>query len=184
MNFFLFAASSRSDSINKKLIHVAEHILKLAGHTLETRSLQQFNAPLYNMDLQTASGLPKEVQSFIEMMSRADGIVMSVPEFNYSIPGGFKNLIDWVSRANPMPFRGRCIQLLSASPALAGGVRGLWATRIPLEGCGAYVAPDMFSLASAYEAFADDYSLKNKQLQQLLESMLSDFVRMVGKLKN
>ena len=49
--------------------------------------------------------------------------------------------------------------MTSASPGPMGGIRGLWQTRIPLEGCGALVFPDMFALPHADKAFAPDGSL-------------------------
>ena len=57
-----------------------------------------------------------------------------------------KNVIDWVSRYRPQPFHARHALLLSASPSMAGGNRGLWALRVPLDHLGAHVFPDMFSL--------------------------------------
>src|SRR5881394_2569861 len=53
------------------------------------------------------------------------------PEFNGSMPGALKNAIDWVSRFRPQPFNGKHALLLSASPSMAGGNRGLWALRVP-----------------------------------------------------
>lgn len=82
-----------------------------------------------------------------------DAFVIVSPEYNSSMPGVLKNAIDWTSRHKPQPFNGRHALLLSASPSIVGGNRGLWALRIPLEHLGARVYPDMFSLAQAHEAF-------------------------------
>lgn len=60
------------------------------------------------------------------------------------------------SRFRPQPLDGKHGLLLSASPSLAGGNRGLWSLRIPLEHLGSRVFPDMFSLAMAHKAFVDD----------------------------
>ena len=86
----------------------------------------------------------------------SDAFIIASPEYNASLPGVLKNLIDWTSRFRPQPFDGRHGLLLSASPSLAGGNRGLWALRMPLEHLGARVFPDMFSLSMAHKAFADD----------------------------
>src|SRR5262249_4736980 len=86
--------------------------------------------------------------------------------------------IDWVSRARPMPWRGRSMYLCSASPGPVGGIRGLWQTRIPLEGCGALVFPDMFALAHAMRAFdAEGHLADASQMKRLREEVLG-FVRM------
>ena len=88
--------------------------------------------------------------------------MIASPEYNASMPGVLKNVIDWVSRFRPQPFNGRQGLLLSASPSMAGGNRGLWALRIPLEHLGARVYPDMFSLAQAHEAFDAEGRIANE----------------------
>lgn len=182
MKLFMFAASLREESVNKKLIQLAARLVQTAGHTVDMAEFSEFDLPLYNADIQNKQGFPKNVAHFIERMHNANGTIIAVPEYNFSVSGAFKNLVDWVSRVTPMPWRDQRIQLLSASPALAGGNRGLWHARVPLEACGALVAPDMFSLASAYEAFDEQGGLKNPQLQQMLANMLNGFLQIAGKL--
>ena len=75
-----------------------------------------------------------------------------------------------------MPWNGVEILLMSASPSMVGGNRGLWNTRIPLEACGSFVYPEMFSLADAYKAFDQDGSLADKKLQSRLGQLLNDFI--------
>jgi NAD(P)H-dependent FMN reductase len=73
-----------------------------------------------------------------------------------SMPGAVKNLIDWTSRFRPQPFDSKHGLLMSASPSLGGGNRGLWSLRTPLEHLGSRIFPDMFSLAMAHKAFEGD----------------------------
>jgi len=77
-----------------------------------------------------------------------------------------------------MPWRGRSIYLVSASPGAFGGIRGLWQARIPLEGCGALVFPDMFALAHADRAFAADGSLLDAALAERLRDETIGFLRL------
>src|SRR5579859_3092549 len=53
--------------------------------------------PLYNADVQSASGFPASVNKLAEAIRAADGVIFNTPEYNFSIPGGLKNAIDWVS---------------------------------------------------------------------------------------
>jgi NAD(P)H-dependent FMN reductase len=101
--------------------------------------------------------------------------LIASPEYNFSLPGVLKNAIDWLSRAKPMVLKGKRALLLSASPSLVGGNRGLWALRVPLEAIGVHVYPDMFSLASAPEAMSDD-ALKDPMLAKLLDGMVTGWV--------
>jgi len=165
MKLLMFAASLRKESVNKKLIHLSASLAKELGAEVDLANFNEFDMPLYNADIQDEQGFPDGVSRFITRLHAADGLVMSVPEYNFSMPGTLKNLIDWVSRVTPMPWKRQSILLQSASPSLAGGNRGLWNTRVPLETCGAFVFPDMFSLASAYQAFADNGQLKDQPLQ-------------------
>jgi len=174
MKIFMFAASLNSNSVNKKLLNAAKNLLG-ASHEVSIKSLNEFDVPLYSPDLQIASGLPTNVINFIHDMSSSDGIVFAVPEYNYSIPGAFKNLIDWVSRYQPNPWRQKKILLISASPSVVGGNRGLWATRIPLEGCGAYVFPDMFSLSESYKNIDAEGHMQDQANSTKLQTLLNDF---------
>lgn len=182
MKFMLMAASLRQDSVNKKLIQLTAKLLQQQGHNIDLADFAEFDLPLYNADIQDQQGFPANVQAFIQRMHAAQGLIIASPEYNYSTPGTLKNLIDWVSRVSPMPWAKQNVYLMSASPSLVGGHRGLWHTRVPLEGCGAMVYPTMFALASAYEAFNEQGELKAAQLQQRLVQELASFADFAKKL--
>jgi len=181
MKLFMFSASLQEKSVNKKLINLAAKYIQEWGHQIDLAQFNEFNMPLYNADIQNNQGFPNTVTDFIERMHAADGVIISVPEYNFSIPGTFKNLIDWVSRVTPMPWRNQCIQLLSASPSLVGGNRSLWAARVPLECCGSYLPPNMFSLATAHESFDEKNNLKSPQAAELLTKILHEFLTVLQK---
>src|SRR6185295_877575 len=107
-------------------------------------------------DLEEGQGIPAGAQELRRRLVANDAFVVASPEYNASMPGTIKNLIDWVSRFRPQPFDGKHGLLLSASPSMAGGNRGLWALRIPLKHLGARMFPDMFSLAMAHKALEGD----------------------------
>jgi chromate reductase len=79
--------------------------------------------PLYNADVQDSTGFPVPVNILAEAIRAADGVIIVSPEYNFSIPGGLKNAIDWVSRLPNQPFAGKPIALQSASPGPLGGGR-------------------------------------------------------------
>jgi len=138
----------------------------------------EFAMPLYDGDLEQKTGLPAGARQLTRRVEAAAAMMIAVPEYNYSIPGPLKNAIDWVSRSRPMPWKGRSIYLLSASPSPMGGIRGLWQTRIPLEGCGALVFPEMFALPHAHEAFDDHGGLRDAVLAERLQREVVGFVRL------
>jgi chromate reductase, NAD(P)H dehydrogenase (quinone) len=178
MQVLAFAASRRSGSLNRRLIGLAAELATAAGAEVDLAEYREFDMPMYDGDLNATSGLPAGAVVLKERLARASAVMIAVPEYNYSIPGTLKNAIDWVSRARPMPWRGKSMYLLSASPGAVGGIRGLWQTRIPFEGCGALVFPDMFALPHADKAFDDAGRLRDAAYAERLGRDVTGFVRL------
>jgi NAD(P)H-dependent FMN reductase len=181
MQVFALAGSLRADSLNRKLLTIAIAIAEREGATVDHGALRDFELPLYDYDVEVASGPPPGALALAARITAADALLIASPEYNYSMPGVLKNAIDWISRVKPMPLRGKRALLLSASLSLVGGNRGLWALRVPLEALGVHVHPDMFSLASAHEAMQDG-ALKDPLLARLLDGMVGRWVTEVTKL--
>ncbi len=154
LNVLVFGVSLRAESLNQKLAALAAAVAEQSGATVNRASMRDFDVPSYDGDLERAQDMPAGAEEFRRRLSAADAFIVSSPEYNGSMPGMFKNLIDWTSRYRPQPFDGKHGLLLSASPSMGGGNRGLWALRMPLEHLGARVYPDMFSLAQAHTALA------------------------------
>jgi chromate reductase, NAD(P)H dehydrogenase (quinone) len=79
--------------------------------------------PLYNADIQNSSGFPAAATALADAIRAADGVIFCTPEYNFSLPGGLKNAIDWVSRMPNQPFVGKPVAIQSASPGPLGGGR-------------------------------------------------------------
>jgi NAD(P)H-dependent FMN reductase len=155
-----------------------------AGATVDRATLADFDCPSYNHDVETGSGIPAGADKLCRALKGADAFVIASPEYNASMSGVLKNVIDWTSRFRPQPFNGKQGLLLSASPSMAGGNRGLWALRIPLEHLGARVYPDMFSLAQSHLAFSDDGRLKDEVLGKRFDDVLRCFLDLVEAAKH
>ena len=174
-----FAASLRGDSLNSRLLKLATDAVEAGGGTVDLASMREFDAPSYDGDLEASDGLPPGAVAFRDRLEAANAFIIASPEYNGSMPGVLKNAIDWVSRARPQPFNERHALLLSASPSMVGGNRGLWSLRVPLEHLGARVYPDMFSLAQAHVALDDAGNLTNEPLRQRLEATVTKFMDLV-----
>lgn len=181
MKIFALAASLRAASNNQQLIDLAIERARAQGAEVTAVNYADVVCPDYNQDDQDTTGFPKQADYFKELFDTHDGFIFSVPEYNYSIPGSLKNALDWVSRYRPSPTAGKWGYLLSASPSMVGGNRGLWATRQPLEVMGAIIYPGMFSLAQSYQAFNEDGSLKDEALQGRLDGELAKFLSIIEK---
>ena len=174
----MIAASLRRGSYNRKLIQLAGSLARESGASVDLAEFAEFPVPVYNADDEEASGIPEGAQTLARRLNDATGMVISSPEYNNSMPGTLKNLIDWVSRIRPLPFTGKHALLLSASPSLVGGNRGLWALRVPLESLGVLVYPAMFSLAQANKAFTEDGGLEDPKLTERLARTVNAYIRM------
>lgn len=151
----IFAASLRAGSLNRQLAALAARVAGEKGALVDLAEMGDFDVPSYNGDVEAKEGIPRGAQELKRHLDANDAFAIVSPEYNGSMPGVLKNLIDWTSRFRPQPFDGKHGLLMSASPSMAGGNRGLWATRVPLEHLGARVYPDMFSLAMAHKAMAE-----------------------------
>lgn len=176
----LLAASIRDGSCNKQLIKLIAQLSEPQRIAVETLDFAEFLPPLYDGNFEERFGLPETAQTFVTKLNSADALILSSPEYNFSTPGPLKNLIDWVSRAKPMPWQKYPIMLCSASPSPVGGNRGLLHTATVLQlCCAAYIFPTTFSLGNAYQAFASDGSLIDKDLEQRLAKNIAQFVTFV-----
>lgn len=175
--FLMMAMSLRKDSLNKKLILHAQQSLKAVqgSHDFEVLSLSDYLIPLYDGDLEAQTGIPDTVKRLGDKIMGARGLILSSPEYNGGISGVFKNTIDWISRLSPMPWSGKQILLLAASPGGLGGVRGLGHSRVPLESLGAFVYPEMFGLAQAHQAFDEASQLKDPATAERFNKLLKKF---------
>jgi len=176
MRLFAFAAALRRESSNRKLIRLAAAAAERTGVTVDLADFREFDMPLYDGDLEASAGPPAGAQKLRDRFLAAEAFMIASPEYNFSIPGTLKNAIDWVSRITPAAWRGKPGMLLSASPSLVGGNRGLWALRIPLEATGAHLYPEMFSLASADTAFDTVGALTEARMAARLDKSVTAFV--------
>ena len=180
----IFGASLRQGSLNDRLATLAALVAEQKGGVVDRARMADFDCPSYDQDVEIEEGVPAGAQRLRERLVTADAFIVASPEYNASLPGVLKNVVDWVSRFRPQPFNGRQGLLLSASPSMIGGNRGLWALRVPLEHLGARIYPDMFSLSQAHQALGDDGRIANATLQQRFESTIECFLDLVEAAKH
>ncbi len=179
VHVLVFGASLRRGSLNDRLASLAVTVARQKGAIVDTAAMAEFDCPSYDQDVETERGIPPGAERLRDRLLAADAFVIASPEYNASMPGVLKNAIDWTSRFRPQPFNGRQGLLLSASPSMAGGNRGLWALRVALEHLGARIYPDMFSLAQAHQAFAEDGRIANATLQKRFDDTIDCFLDLV-----
>jgi chromate reductase, NAD(P)H dehydrogenase (quinone) len=183
VRLLVFSGSMRAASLNTKLATELARSATERGAIVDLAAMREFDCPSYDGDRETQEGVPAGAQELNRRLAANDAFVIVSPEYNASMPGQLKNVIDWTSRIRPQPFDSRHGLLMSASPSMAGGNRGLWSLRIPLEHLGARVFPDMFSLATAHKAF-DGARLADGALQKRFDSTVASFLDLVEAAKH
>ena len=184
VSFLVFSASLRGGSLNTRLAELAAGAIERKGGTVDFASMAQFDCPSYNADVQRDEGFPAGADELRRRLEASDAFVICSPEYNASMPGVLKNALDWVSRFHPQPFHERHALLLSASPSMVGGNRGVWALRVPFEHLGARIYPDMFSLAQAHLALDGDGQIANEELQRRFQMTIASFMDLVEAAKH
>lgn len=167
-----FAGSLRRESFNKKLIAIAASGAERAGAVVTLIDLRDFALPVYDGDLEEASGVPANGVALAEFFRSHEGLLLACPEYNSSMTAVLKNTIDWVSRVSVADTIGnKVVGLLSASPGALGGMRGLVHVRQVLGNLNALVLPGQVCISKAHEAFGEDGLLKDARQQANAEKM-------------
>ena len=177
-----FSGSARKESLNRKLLGVTVQAGRAAGGDVTLVDLNDLPLPLYNGDLEDASGLPANAVKLIELITSHAGLLIASPEYNSMITPLLKNTIDWCTRADANPFLGKVAAVVSASPGQFGGVRSMTLARALLLHLGCHVVPAQCFLAKAHEAFAPDGPLKDPHNQKSVQAVASDLVRTATRL--
>ena len=184
VRFLVFSASLRKASYNTMLAHNAARVIEANGGVADLADMDTFSCPPLDQDVEEAQGIPEAARHLRDRLLVNDAFVIASPEYNGSMPGHLKNVIDWVSRFRPQPFSGKHALLMSASPSMAGGSHGLWALRVPLEKLGSNVSPAMFSLATAHTALDAKGALLDERLAKRFEDTLTGFMDLVEAAKH
>ena len=173
------SGSLRKGSFNTMLLKAAAQLLP-TDVSMDIVSIADI--PLYNadLDLPAAKERPEAVEHFRKMLADADGILISSPEYNYSIPGGLKNAIDWASRGEDSP-------LLRKPIAVIGATTGLWGTtRMQIAFHAVYLFLDMkpvykpeVLLAQAEKKFDKDGNLIDETAKKLVRQKLEALKEMI-----
>lgn len=117
LTFLGICGSLRRGSLNRALLAAVGEVLP-QGATL--RQWESIDLPIFNSDLAE----PPAVTELKRAIAEASAVIFAVPEYNYSIPGGLKNALDWISRPPPQsPMRGKPCALIGAASGMSGTIR-------------------------------------------------------------
>lgn len=174
LTILTICGSLREKSFNAALLRASA---ALAPEGLKLVPAPSYAAiPTYDSDLQ-AKGVPAEVTALGDAIRAADGVLIATPEYNYSVPGGLKNAIDWLSRLQPQPFAGKPVALQSASMGPLGGARVQYHLRQVMVFLDAHLLnkPEIFVGTAQAKFDPDTLALKDETTEGFLRQQLSAF---------
>jgi chromate reductase, NAD(P)H dehydrogenase (quinone) len=175
------AGSLRKGSFNAALLRAAA---ELAPEGVEIDIASIAGIPLYDGDVEREQGLPAAVTELKERIASADGLLLVTPEYNNSMPGVFKNAIDWLSRPPkdiPRVFGGKPVFLIGATPG-PGGTRlsqAAWLPVLRTLGTRAW-SGDTLYIAGAGQVFDAEGRLVDEAMRRRLRERLEGFAAFVG----
>src|ERR1700726_4996080 len=182
LKILVIPGSLRTGSLNARLAAAAAYQFAQAGAEVTRISLADFPLPIYDGDLQSKSGVPKNAANLKRIIGAHHGLLIVTPEYNASVPPLVKNSIDWVSRVQDanetrgQVFRGRAFAIAAASESRLGGTRSLAALRLILSACHATVIPNQLALSFASEAYDDMDRLKHPSDGEALNALVRQLI--------
>ncbi len=169
VKFLGISGSLRSASYNTAALKAA---IELAPQDVTIDIASIADIPLYNEDVKVA-GIPASVTILRDQIAAADAVLIATPEYNYSVPGVLKNTIDWLSRTDPQPFKGKPVGIIGASPGSLGTARAQYDLRKIFVGLNALVLnqPEVM-IAAAHTRFDASGKLTDTATREFLGKML------------
>jgi chromate reductase len=182
LNVLSICGSLRKGSFNAM---VQRALPSLAPEGMSIKPAVPFSDfPLYNADIQNSTGFPASVNALADAIRTADGVVFCTPEYNFGIPGGLKNAIDWVSRLPNQPFAGKPVALQSASPGPLGGGRVQYDMRRAMVFLDAFTLnkPEIFIGNCASKLDEKTGEIKDEATRGFIRQQLAAFTALIAQM--
>jgi chromate reductase len=179
LDVLVICGSLRKGSYNAALARALPDLAP-AGMTL--RAAPSFaGLPIYNFDDHAAEGVHPIAVAWIEAIRSADALIIVSPEYNWSIPGGLKNAIDWASRPKDQPFAGKPVALQSAASGLLGGSRMQYHLRQSLTSIDALIfgKPEVIVTFAAKKFDEKTLELTDQSSRDMIKLQLANFEKFI-----
>ena len=179
LNVVSICGSLRKGSYNRMVMNLLPGYAPEGMKITEAPSFAEF--PIYNADIQNSTGFPAPVQKLADAIRAADGVIFVSPEYNFSIPGGLKNAIDWVSRMPNQPFAGKPVAIQSATGGTLGGGR----MQYDLRRCMIFLdavtlnKPEIFIGTASQRIDEKTGQIKDEQTVEFIKQQLAAFAKFI-----
>jgi chromate reductase len=183
LNVVAICGSLRKGSFNRMLMNAS---IKNAPPGMTIKEAPSWGSiPIYNFDDQNSTGFPAPVNALADAIRAADGVLFISPEYNWTIPGGLKNAIDWLSRMKDQPFANKPAAVQSAAGGLLGGARMQYHLRQSLTSVDViwFGRPEVIVSFAAQKFDEKTGELKDQGAIDLIKQQLASFEKFIRKWK-
>ena len=177
-----FSGSARRESFNRKLLAAIVGRVRAARGEVTVLELRELGLPIYDGDLEEAEGMPAGGKRFVELITAHQALLIATPEYNSQMPPLLKNAIDWATRADENPLKGKVAAVVSASPGNFGAIRSMTLARQLLTHLGCHVIPAQCVLPLADQAFEENGRLKDERARKAADAVAEQLVSVTAKL--
>jgi NAD(P)H-dependent FMN reductase len=182
----VFAGSIRTGALSGKLAAAAAKEIALADADVTTISLADYPLPIYNADLEEEKGVPANATKLAQIIAAQQGVFISTPEYNHSLPPLLTNAIAWVSRlrhTGTLPYRHKVYCFAGSSDGRYGGARAIIDLRkIVAIGLQGIIIPLRVELPMAQHAFNESGELLDEGAMHSLKSASKQLVDLARRL--
>lgn len=174
-NFLAIVGTNSDHSTNRMLLQfMQKHFAEQANIDIcEIKDLPAFN--------KEAKQTPEPVQELADKITEADGVIISTPEYNHSIPAILKSTLEWLSYTS-QPLIDKPVMITGAAYGRLGSSRAQTHLRQILDApeLKARIMPSSeFLLGFSLQAYDDEGRLKDQDKIKELEEQFNNFIHFV-----
>ena len=183
LNVLVICGSLRKGSYNAALTRALPALAPPEIKLVTAPPIGDF--PLYNADIQEASGFPPAAEDLATAIRAAYAVLFVSPEYNWSMPGVLKNAIDWVSRMKDQPFKDKPVAIQSCSQGVLGGARMQYHWRMSMTFLQAFIfgTPEVFVSQAQTKFDKDTLELKDQPTKDMVKAQLAAFAKFIVRVK-
>jgi len=181
LNVITIAGSLRTGSYNAAL---ARQLPKWAPEGMSISAAPPWaDLPVYNADDQNSTGFPAAATKLADAIRAADGVIIVSPEYNYGVPGGLKNAVDWLSRMKDQPFKDKpvALQSVAGGPLGGGRVQYQWRQIMVFVEALVFLRPEVFVGMAQTKFDADTLEFKDEAGINFIKQQLAGFEKFIRK---
>jgi NAD(P)H-dependent FMN reductase len=183
----VFSGSIRTGALSTRLAAAAAKELALiADSDVTTISLADYPLPIFNGDMEAEKGVPENATKLARLIAAQQGVFISTPEYNHSLPPLLTNTLAWISRirhSGTIPYRHKVYAIAGSSDGRIAGARAIIDLRkVLVPALGGIVIPARVEVPHAQHAFNEAGELIDEAAATMLKATTRQLVELARRM--